>query len=209
MKNTFTASHALIVDYLLTFAMSRILDGENDEYPKTFGALVGFVQSSFRDSGRHPIPGDLIRLESCPASKWRLSWLKQVEPLAGGDKRYLCQSIVDGELCWWSNVGVSYFHRLTTSRHPEWRWNDEQHAFRAKWIKACKRHDPYIYLPIDPDFNADGSAVVGTRVRHGIGTERPTRIVQNWKRATLKALGEHYLSMVDEHKAMTQKQAAQ
>lgn len=172
MQNT--KAYAAIIDYLIQFGVSRIHEGEESDHPRTTGASVGFVPAGYFGRGDAKV-GDLIRLESAPQSVWRLSWLREVRVEQGGDKGYLCESAKDGSLCWWSNVGVSYFHRPTLARFPDWRWSDEQYAFNEKWMKACKRHD------------MDGF--------------RPTAVVPNWKKITQKALGEIYLSLVDQHKA--------
>lgn len=195
-----TKAYAAIIDYLIQFGVSRIHEGEETDNPRTTGASVGFVPTGCFGRGDAKI-GDLIRLESAPQSVWRLSWLREIRAERGGDLGYLCESIQDGTLCWWSNVGVSYFHRPTLARMPEWRWSDEQYAFNEKWMKACKRHDPWMYRPLMADFAEDGTATVGTRMRHDIDGLRPTTVVPNWKKITQKALSEIYLQLVSQHKA--------
>jgi len=197
MQNT--KAYAAIVDYLIQFGVSRIYENSESEYPRTTGGSIGFVSTGF-SSGDSAKIGDLIRLESAPQSAWRLSWLREIKFERGGES-YLCESVKDGTLCWWSNVGVSYFHRPTLMRMPEWRWSDEQYAFNEKWMKACKRHDPWLYRPLMADFAEDGTATVGTRMRHDIDGLRPVAQVPNWKKITQKALGEIYLSLVAQHKA--------
>lgn len=205
---TYTRAREAILDYLIAFGMSRIHGDDSCEYPQTFGASVAFVSCTFSD-GPKPVTGDLIRLESAPKSKWRLSWLVNVRTHSGGDSEYLCKSIVDGELCWWSNVGVSYLHRHTLSQHESWKWTDEQFAFNDKWMKACKRHDPFLYRPVFPDFNDDGSATVGTRSRNNFDGFRPVATVKNWRRATIKAMEGVYLDLVDKHKTSQQQERDQ
>lgn len=196
MQNT--KAYAAIVDYLIQFGVSRIYENPESEYPRTSGASVGFVSTGF-SSGDSAKIGDLIRLESAPQSAWRLSWLREIKFERGGES-YLCESIKDGTLCWWSNVGISYFHRPTLIRMPKWRWSDEQYAFNEKWMKACKRHDPWMYRPLMADFSEDGTATVGTRMRHDIDGLRPVAAVPNWKKTTQKALAEIYISLVAQHK---------
>lgn len=192
-------SHAAIIDYLISFGISRIHGGEDTEYPRTVGASIGFVACFAGNAGA--VVGDLIRLESAPASKWRLSWLMEIRSTGCGNSEWLCRSIIDGDLCWWSNVGVSYLHRPTVNNHPEWRWSDDQYVFHDKWAKAGHRNDAYLYRTVSPDFNEDGTATISTRVRHSISDERPSRIVRNWKKATIKSLSAIYLEMVEEHKS--------
>jgi hypothetical protein len=196
---TFTRAREAILDYLIAYGMSRIHDNDESEYPRTYGASVAFVSCTFSSSPK-PAVGDLIRLESAPQSKWRLSWLADVRKHAGGDCEYLCKSIVDGELCWWSNVGVSFLHRKTLENHPSWKWTDDQFDFNDRWHKACNRHDPYLYRPMTPVFNEDCTATVGTRLRHNFDGRFPTAVIANWRKITIKALAEIYLSLVDKHK---------
>lgn len=199
-----TKAYAAIVDYLLQFGVSRIYENAESEYPRTTGGSVGFVSTGFSSVDSAKI-GDLIRLESAPQSVWRLSWLREIKFEHGGES-YLCESVKDGTLCWWSNVGISYFHRPTLKNHPEWKWSDAQYAFNEKWMKACKRHDPYLYRPLWADFAEDGTPTIGTRSRFDFDGFRATGTVPNWKKITQKALGEMYLAFVAEHKAQPKKE---
>ncbi len=200
---TYTRAYAEILDYVLGFCMTHIYEDSEGEYPRTTGGLKGFVSCGML-SNRSPRIGDLIRLNAIRNDfKWRLSWLVETRPAKGcGDTEYLLQSIVDGQLCWWSNVGIDYFHRQTLAQNPSWRWSDEQHAFCDRWFKACARHDPYHYRPVAPDFSSDGSATIGTRSRFDFDGHRATRGVPNWRKITLKAMADLYLGMVEEHKAL-------
>ena len=204
MENT--KAYAAIVDYILQFGVSRIYENSESEYPRTSGGSVGFVSTGFSGSDSAKI-GDLICLESARQSPWRLSWLREARAERGGDTSYLCESVQDGTLCWWSNVGVSYFHRSTLEKHPEWRWTDEQYAFNEKWMKACKRHDPYLYRPLWADFAEDGTPTIGTRSRFDFDGFRATGTVPNWKKITQKALADMYLAFVAEHKAQPKKES--
>ena len=51
-----------------------------------------------------PVPGDLIRIESCRPSKWYISWFhKMIHP---GLCKCLLESIDDGEMSTWENIGI-------------------------------------------------------------------------------------------------------
>jgi len=197
---SYSRAREAIIDYLISFSASRIHDDPDSKYPRTFGGSVGFVCCGL-GGDRQPVIGDLIRLECAPQSKWRLSWLLEMRKLPNGDNDYLCKSIVDGGECWWSNVGVSFLHRPTLESHPSWRWTDDQFDFNDRWLKACKRHDPYLYRPVPPDFNEDGTATVGTRSRYDFDGMRPTAMVGSWRKVTIKTLEAVYLSLVEQHKA--------
>lgn len=198
-------SYGMVVDYLVRFGVGRVVDRADTQYPSIRGGLIGFAGTLTQGEAR---PGDLVRIESAGRSKWTLSWLRETRVRPHGDYEYLCESLLDGELCWWSNVGISYLHRLTLENHPEWRWTDQQHAFDDKWGKACDRHDPYLYRPVMPLFNDDGSATVGTRTRHSMDNHRPTRRIENWRKATIRALSATYLELVADHEAYTAQRAS-
>ncbi len=64
-----------------------------------------------------PREGDLVALNCAPATKWYLSWVHEYDPGDGWPK-YLLESIEDGELCWWSNVGINIYDRKKSLRTP-------------------------------------------------------------------------------------------
>ncbi len=200
--SSYQRSYEMILDYLLQFSMSIITsDQPESQHPRTFGSTVGFVTGSFSSAGAQV--GDLIRLTSTQDKEYRLGWLIATR-LVGHDTEYLIQSLKTGKFCWWSNVGVDYFHRTTLGYHPEWKWTDEQHEFNDRWMGACQEyHDPYIWPPLWADFNDDGTVSVGVRMRHDQeGDPRPTIKLTNWQSARRKGLADVYL-------ALTQMAAAQ
>lgn len=200
---TYVRAHAAMMDYLLSFATSTVVEGDDSDYPRLMGGLTGFVNEGIL-SGKKAVAGDLVLMQSAPASKWRLSWLVE---RVGGDL-YLCASVIDRELCNWSNVRVAYLHRPTLKQHPEWRWDDDQFAFDDRWMKACKRHDPYIYRPLSADFGDDGVATIGVRCRFSRDAAYTTVQVPNWRKITQRDMAGIYLALVAEHKATEQTQQA-
>lgn len=142
--------------------------------------------------------GDLVSLSSAPVSKWYLSWLIEIE-VSKYDTRYLLQSIEDGELCWWGNVGLSFYDRKKLAESPRWLWDDKQFQFSDRWFKVCKKHDPYFVRPMLPMFNGD-EVELSTRVRWEQGTFWEHAKFSNWKKTTMKMMEEYYLQCCAEYK---------
>lgn len=136
--------------------------------------------------------GDLVSLCSAPVSKWYLSWVKEVGGTKGYPK-YLLESIDDGELCWWENVGLNVYSRERVAERPTWRWDDKQFAFNSRWCKACKRNGAYMILPCLPVFNEDGSVMLDVRIRHGFNKFSDPQTFPNWKKLTIKEMEVFYL----------------
>ena len=135
--------------------------------------------------------GDLVSLCSAPASKWYLSWVREIKP-AKHDTGYLLESIDDGELCWWSNVGLNVYDRERVKERPSWRWDDAQFAFSTRWRKVCKKYGAYIVLPCSPEFGDGNSVTLDVRIRHNFNDYSNPRTFPNWKKLTMKAMGEYY-----------------
>ena len=90
------------------------------------------------------------------------------------------------------NVGVWWLPLETTIKYPQWRWTDEQWAFKTKWFNCChKKRDAYLILPLFPEFNADSSVILKLRKRwqNDILAEKK---IENWKKATVKQMLEFY-----------------
>jgi hypothetical protein len=195
---TYARASKAILDYILQFAISRINGDSTTEYPRTSGSSTGFVTTGY--GGAAAQIGDLVLLTSANAGKWRLSWLDAVD---SANEVYTCRSIEDQELCDWSNVGLSYFHRKTLDQHQEWKWSDQQFEFNDKWRKACfKWNDAYRYLPCQPEFSPHGTVTIGVRQRHGITTHVAKRDITNWQKVTLTFLSQQYNEMVEEFTAL-------
>lgn len=146
---------------------------------------------------REPAVGSLVAIQSAPDSKWYLSWLNQIEEGgAFGSKRYLLESIEDGGLCWWENVGMLAYDAKTVAEHPEWRWTDAQHKFNQQWLSVCKtERDAYITLPVMVKFDGD-SVTLATRTRFGMDDYIPSKTFKNWRTVTKKQMLAFYDSAV-------------
>lgn len=167
----------MIMDYMLSFCLSYVTEGEEGSYPRCRGSITGFVNCGVGS----PLPevGDLVRLDSMRDPEYRLGWLVDVRGEPEDYLEYLVKSVKTGKQCWWTNVGISYMHRKTLNCHPEWRWTDEQFAFNDLWFKACKPDDPYIYLPCAPEF-VGTSVKLFVRVRFGISSQIQEVTLENW-----------------------------
>lgn len=151
-----------------------------------------------------PQEGDLVSLHSCPDSKWYLSWVVEYNH-NGGNPSYLLESIEDGDLCLWSNVGITIYDREKASQRPSWRWTDAQFSFKDKWHKVFKKHDAYIILPRKIVFNNDGSVDLDVRVRFNLNDFSNPKTFPDWKKLKLKDLEEYYLDSVDKESKYQQK----
>lgn len=148
-----------------------------------------------------PQVGDLVAMSSAPATKYYLSWLHEYDPNNGWPK-YLLESIDDGELCWWENIGLSYYNRERIANMASWKWDDEQYAFDDRWKKVCyKKNDAYIVLPCQPSFMPDGSVWLDVRIRFGLDDYRNPVHFPNWKKVTMKMMDEYYKASSAEYHA--------
>ena len=143
---------------------------------------------------------DLVSLCSAPDSKWYVSWVRDIEPAGEFNcARYLLESIDDGELCWWSNVGINVYDRKRTDDRSSWKWNDKQFALYDRWMKVCKRNDAYIITP--GEFLFDGDEVtLDVRVRFNISEFTNPCIFKNWKKLTISMMDEYYKECVKLYK---------
>lgn len=139
--------------------------------------------------------GDLVALRSCSPTKWYLSWLRKYDPNNGWPK-YLLESIDDGSLCWWENVGVDFYNRDRVKDNPQWQWNDDKFAFYDRWNKVCRKNDAHIVLPCMPVFADDGSVLLNVRIRYGLSDYQNPRTYQNWKKVTMKEMDIYYKECV-------------
>lgn len=162
----------------------------------------GLSDMAFHNGERDAIPGDLVAPKSAPSTKWYLSWLISKQwPEGHACEQYTLESIEDGELCDWSNIGLIYYDRSQVKSHPEWRWTDEQHEFNDRWKKVCyKDRDAYIYLPTQAVFDGD-AVTLGNRTRYGFDDSRPSKRFERWKSVTKKQMLEFYDAAVLEAKA--------
>lgn len=145
-----------------------------------------------------PQIGDLVSLTSAPPSKWYLSWFREYDPNNGWPK-YLLESIEDGELCWWENVGLNFYDRERVRKN--WQWDDKQFEFNDRWRKVCRRNDAYLILPCQPEFNTDGSVLLDVRIRFQFSPYRNPRTFPDWKKVTMKQMDAYYKESVREYEA--------
>lgn len=195
-----------ILHYVLSFTTSRIFGAADAqaEYPRTSGGLTGFV-SAGRDT---PVEiGDLVLLQSAPASKWRLGWLREMRPLHS-DTQYLIESLDDGELCWWRNVSIAFLQRRCVL--DRWQWTDRQFAFADRWNRVCyKERDAYIVRPVPPVFGEEFAVTLGTRTSHGFDDIRPSRTFTDWRKVTKAMMAQCYDECVAERsRIITESKAA-
>ena len=144
--------------------------------------------------------GDLVSLSSAPPSKWYLSWVRNYDPNNGWPK-YLLESIEDGELCWWENVGINVYSRERVKENPQWQWNDKQYALSYRWYKVCRKNEVYPVKACQPKFNDDGSVELDVRIHifHQSDFHNP-QIFPDHKKLTVRAMTRYYLDSATKYK---------
>ncbi|MFN4296939.1 MAG: hypothetical protein ACK4FB_08855 [Brevundimonas sp.] len=193
-----------IMHYVLSFCLSRQYDvakAEEEQGGQKYAGLDAFVGGGFGDAQVQV--GDLVVLSSAPPSKWIIGWLVETRETNPGWPEYLIESLEDGALCWWHNVGLSYLPRRLVALHPEWRWTDRQWAFKHRWWKVCYgEKDAYIVRPLMPEFGAGFEVTLGTRTSHGWDDIRPTRSFPDWRKVTKAMMAAAYDECVAEREAI-------
>lgn len=180
-------SRILILSHIAQFSLGRECGGME---------FAGLREMRFREN-RTPAVGSLVAISSAPPSKHYLSWVHDVT-LRDGFYEYGLESIEDGEIVNWSNVGIWEYDRTQTDRYPEWRWTDKQHEFSDKWRRACyKDRGAYMILPTGPTFGDGFSVTVGTRTRHGLNDFAPTKQFEDWRKVTKAMLLAFYDEAVE------------
>ena len=133
-----------------------------------------------------PIVGDLVSLSFAFSSKWYVSWVVEI---SDDRKRYLLESIEDGELCWWENVRFNIFDRNRVKERPSLKWNDRQFQLNDKWIKTSRKIDGYRVIPNPAVFNENNDSVeFSVRIRFGIDDYTNSKTFENWRTVTIKEL---------------------
>lgn len=198
----YTKAYTAIIDYLLAFGVGRCSHGQDfgSKYIHTT-ASVGF--SAEYEGG--VMVGDLVRLGSMCTPEYRIGWLEETRELSPGNPEYLIRSAKTGNLCWWGNVGISYFHRPTLKDFPSWRWTDDQFAFESLFNLACSKDDPYIYLPYIDEFLGD-HVRVGMRIRFGLSDDREFVLIENWKKFVDKKRGFTRIKLLEAYREMVRQQ---
>lgn len=182
-------SRLLILSHVAQFGLVRATGD---------GHTWGSSTTNFREGGQ---VGDLVAIQCASPSKWYLSWVYSIQrPEGWGCDQYTLESIEDGELCNWTNIGLIHLNREEFLSHPEWKWSDEQHEFKDKWFKAAyKRCDAYLHLPLHPVFDGGSCSVdLGLRARFGLCDPSRSIKVDNFKKATLKSLVAIYQALSGE-----------
>lgn len=157
----------------------------------------GFTSTGFSDD--RAVAGDLVILQSAPASKWAIGWLLSVDESNPGWPRYLIESLDDGAQAWWDNVGVDYLDREIVSNSPQWRWTDRQWAFRDRWTRLCyKAKNAHIVRPMQPEFGRGYEVTLGTRTSYGFDDIRPSRTFPDWRKVTKAMMAQCYDDCVAE-----------
>lgn len=145
-----------------------------------------------------PKPGDLVRIESAPASKWTISWFEEM--LDKSWNTCLLRSVEDHTLCRWSNVGISVFDKRVTEDRPDFLWTDRQFAFWDWWKCPGRKGEVFAVIPMMPTF--DGDAVhLQCRIRHGWGEPTMPRKLDTWRKLKKRDLYAVYREMVEEVEA--------
>jgi hypothetical protein len=199
-------AHQEILHYVLSFCISKIYgaDEAGKEWPRTHGGTSGFV-SEGKDT---PVQiGDLVLLSSVGASKWQIGWLVETREINAGWPEYLVESLEDGSLCWWSNVGIAFLQRSCVQ--PEWRWSDRQFAFKSRWWRVCyKDKAAYIVRPLFPEFGDGFEVTLGTRTSHGFDDIRPSRSFPDWRKVTKAMMAAAYDECVAERERIREERKA-
>jgi hypothetical protein len=164
---------------------------------KQYGEDTQFV--SFAGlSNAEPKPGDLVRIESAPPSKWSISWF--VEMIDKGWNTCLLKSVEDHSVCRWSNIGISVFRSDITKDHPEFLWTDRQFGLWDWWKSIRKKHDSFSVIPMMPTFE-DDSVHLQCRIRFGLGEPTTPRRFENWRKLKKKDLYAFFRESVAEFQA--------
>ncbi len=155
-------------------------------------------EHGFRTAILHPEKvkiGSLVRLSTAPITKYYLGWLLEKK-----NGTYLIESIEDGSLCNWSNVGVYFLNPKMVELHPEWKWNDKQFEIYDKWFRACyKIRNCHNLRPIAPVFSLkDNSFTISLRV---IFKDKvvASKTFDNYKKVLVKDMLEFYDNAVSKH----------
>lgn len=148
-----------------------------------------------------PEPGNLVSISCAQASKWYLSWVVETKLEENGFHQYLLKSIDDGELGWWSNVGIYVYSKKRVSERPDWKWDDKQYQFRDRWHRVCYTdNDAYIVLPGQTKFDGD-SVTLTLRERYGgFGDSIPFQYVEtfdDYKKVTKAMMSKFYMDGVE------------
>lgn len=192
-----------IMHYMLSFCTSRSYGADGRLYPGSEGFVFGA-------DGKDVRVGDLVLLESIMPPYFPVGWLHEIDLThgAGHSARYLVESIDNGKMCWWSNVGIKYFPRDKVSSC--WRWVDRQWEFKERWFRVCyKIKGAYIDRPLFPEFGEGFSVSIGLRTSHGIDDIVARRTYPDWRKITIGMLAACFDECVAERNAERDRRKAE
>lgn len=181
-----------ILNYIISFCTVKCFGPYDGKISFSMSDEKNSFHGGFgSDTPDTPI-GSLIMLQAAPTSKYYLGWLKEIR--FNGWKEYLVESIEDGDLCWWSNVGVWNLPLETSNKYPEWKWTDKQFGFKKRWINACKSSTEFYQIkPMMPIFTDNGGVILRTREKwSATDTFKSEKTFDNWKKVTRKEMLEFF-----------------
>jgi len=147
-----------ILNYIVSVCTNTFTEdyGKHVNIPKKEN---GFISSLFN---RSEIPLNTLVKLNCvrESTEYYLGWLREIKD----DGVFLIESIENGKLCNWSNVGIEYMPVESIQSH--WIWNDKQFDIKDKWMRACyKSRDCHLLRPLYPEFSQeDNSFTLSLRV---------------------------------------------
>ncbi len=145
-----------------------------------------------------PKPGDLVRIESAPVSKWTISWF--VDWIDKSWNACLLKSVEDHQIGRWTNIGISVYNRDVIAGAPEFQWNDAQFKLWDWWRSPGKKGEVFLVIPELPAFEGD-SVRLQCRIRHGWGEPTTPRTFDNWRKLKKKDLYAFFRESVAEYEA--------
>jgi len=146
-----------------------------------------------------PKIGDLVSLIIVDTTKWYVSWVVDIDQ-NNGDPKYLLESIEDGELGWWENIGLNIYNRDRVKERPMWRWNEMQYIFYNKWLKVGERNYEHSVVPEVPIFGEKNKVTLNVRIRWDRSGFKKTKTFENWKRLTMKEMDNYLKETVNDYK---------
>lgn len=199
-------SRTRILHYVLSFCVTKIFGSEEaiKKHPQTHGGISGFVKVS----DNTPVQvGDLVLLEAAPATKWQIGWLAETRSTPEGWTEYLIESLEDGSLCWWSDVGLCFLKRDAVQ--AQWRWDDRQWAFKDRWFRVCdKAWGASDDRPLLPDFGDGFAVTIGTRTSNRFDDIGPTRTFPDYRKVTKAMMAQCYAECVAEREKLVAERKA-
>jgi len=146
-----------------------------------------------------PKIGDLVSLIIVDTTKWYVSWVVDIDQ-NNGDPKYLLESIEDGELGWWENIGLNIYNRDRVKERPMWRWNDEQYAFYKTWLEVGAKNLEHRVVPEVPVFGEKNKVTLNARIRWDRSGFEKTKTFENWRRLTTKEMDNYLKETVNDYK---------